>query len=72
MSIQLAGTSISLSLNKLLKELEFKGYYLFGEKKIENWTFGGDNKQKIEVATLIIRKIESKDIIKVDLTDTSV
>ncbi|SCY99868.1 HNH endonuclease [Flavobacterium caeni] len=62
---------ISLSLSKLLKELESKGYYLFGEKKIENWTFGSNNKQQLEVATLVIRRVESEDIIKINLDDAS-
>lgn len=62
---------ISLSLGKLLKELETKGYYLFGEKKIENWTFGGDKKEQLEVATLIIRRIESQDIIKINLNNAN-
>lgn len=61
---------ISLSLNNLLKNLETKGFYLFGEKKLENWKFG-NHKDQLEVATLVIRKIDSKDVIKVDLKDAS-
>lgn len=61
---------ITLSLNNMLKDLESKGYFLFGEKKLESWKFG-DNNEKLEIATLVIKKIESADIIKVDLNNAS-
>ena len=54
----------------MLKDLELKGYFLFGEKKLERWKFG-DNNEKLEIATLVIKKIESADIIKVDLNNAS-
>lgn len=61
---------ISLSLNRLLGELEEKGYFLFGEKKLEHWRSDG-TKDQLEVATLVIKKIDSEDIIKVDLSSAS-
>jgi len=57
---------ITLSLKKIIDDMEGQGYYLFGEKKLENWEFNGE-KSKLEIATLVVKKIESDDIIKVNL-----
>lgn len=59
---------ITLSLKNIIDNLETKGYFLFGEKKMEIHSFGGEN-QRLEIATLVIKKNDSGDIIKVDLKD---
>ncbi|NQY54565.1 MAG: hypothetical protein HRT42_13450 [Campylobacteraceae bacterium] len=53
---------ISLEFNELLKELEEKGYFLFGERSLENYT----TIENCPIATLLIKKQDSKEIIKID------
>ncbi len=58
---------MAFQLNGLLKNLEQKGYYLFGEKGIERVKFGNGESDTWSIATLVIKKKDSSDIIKVDL-----
>lgn len=58
---------MEFQLNELLKDLEERGYYLFGEKGIEHLKFGKSDSAMWSIATLIIKKKESSEIIQVDL-----
>ncbi len=58
---------MSLQLNELLADLEQNGYFLFGEKNIERMKFKNGDTDNWSIATLIIKKIESDEIIKLDL-----
>ncbi len=51
---------ITLEFNNILKELEKKGYFLFGEKSIEKM-YGLEN---CSIANLIIKKQNNNEIIK--------
>lgn len=55
--------------SKLLKDLEEKGYYLFGEKGIERRKYSGGAEDKCSIATLVIKKKDSSGIIKVNLNE---
>ena len=50
-------------------ELNEKGYFLFGEKGIEKMKFSNGESDNWKVATLIIKKKESSEIIKIDLNE---
>ncbi|CAM4406206.1 HNH endonuclease [Zobellia nedashkovskayae] len=50
---------MAFQLNDLLKDLESKGYYIFGEQALEYIGFKEGDKAKWTVATLVIRKIEN-------------
>lgn len=52
---------VSLELNKILKELEKNGYFLFGEKKFE--TYKGC--KNFSIVTIVIKKENDDEIIKV-------
>jgi predicted restriction endonuclease len=56
---------ISLEFNEMLKELEQKGYFLFGEKTLESCE-GIDNCQ---IATLLIKRKDSNEIIKMNIDE---
>jgi len=58
---------MGFQLNKLLKDLEAKGYYLFGEKGIERLKFVNGESDTWSIATLVIKKKDSSEIIKMDL-----
>jgi hypothetical protein len=62
---------MGFQLNELLKGLEDRGYFLFGEKGIEKWKFGDGKSDNWKVATLIIKKKDSSEILKVDLDETN-
>lgn len=53
-------------LNDLLKTLEDKGYFLFGEKGVERVKFGNGESDKWSIATIIIKRKDSSEIVKVD------
>ena len=55
--------------NKLLKSLDEKGYYLFGEKGIEQMKFSNGEIDKWSIATLVIKKKDSSEAIKIDLNE---
>lgn len=61
---------MGFELNKLLKDLEEKGYYLFGEKGIERMKFSNGETDRWSIATLVIKKKDSSEIIKVDLNES--
>ena len=57
---------MSFQLNDILKELEEKGYYLFGEKNTEHVKFSNGESDNWSIATLVIKKNDSPEIIKTD------
>jgi len=62
---------MGLHLNEMLGELEQKGYFLFAERNIEKLKFGNGDIVKWPVATIVIKKIDNDEIIKVDLADNN-
>lgn len=57
---------MSCQLNDLLKELEEKGYYLFGEKNTKHVKFSNGESDNWSITTLVIKKRDSPEIIKMD------
>ena len=60
---------MSFQLNELLKDLEQKGYFFFSEKNIEKIRFGNGNIDNWEIATIVIKKKDNEEIIKINLSD---
>ncbi len=60
---------MGLQLNELLKDLKKKGYFLFAEKKIEKIKFGNGDIDNWSIATIVLKKKNSEEIIKVNLND---
>lgn len=60
---------IGLELQKLIDELDEKGYYVFGERGLEPMFLNQPKSEKWTVATIIIKKKENPEIIKVDLSN---
>lgn len=60
---------IGFELNKRLLELEEKGYYLFGERDIELIKFANGDVDKWPFATIVIKRKDNSEIIKIDLND---
>lgn len=60
---------MGLQLNHILKDLELKGYFLFGERNIEKCKFGNGDIDNWSVATIVIKKKDCEEIIKVNLND---
>ncbi|RUT79993.1 HNH endonuclease [Ancylomarina longa] len=58
---------MGLQLNELLKDLEQKGYYLFGEKNIEKMKFKNGETDNWSIATLVIKKKDNEEVIKINL-----
>lgn len=56
---------ISLEFNGLLKELEEKGYFLFGERNLESYAGLKD----CPIATLLIKRKNNNEIIKMNLDE---
>jgi len=56
-------------LNDLLKNLDKNGYCLFGESGIEPVKFGNGESDTWSIATLIIKKKDSSEIIKMNLSN---
>jgi hypothetical protein len=54
-----------LEFNELLKELEEKGYFLFGERNLES--FAGI--KNCPIATLLIKRKDNNEIIKINLDE---
>ena len=52
---------MGLQLNKLLKDIENKGYYLFGEQNIEKIKFGNGNVDNWVIATIVIKKKDREE-----------
>ncbi len=57
---------MGFQLNDLLKNLEEKGYYLFGERNIERVKFNNGESDNWSIATIIIKKKDNPEIIKAD------
>lgn len=55
----------SLRLTEIIKGLEQKGYYLFGERNIERLKFENGSIDNWNIATLIVRKKESGEAINI-------
>jgi hypothetical protein len=60
---------MGLQLNELLKDLEQKGYFLFGEKNIEKIKFGNGDIDNWAIATIVIKKKDNEEIIKINLSE---
>jgi hypothetical protein len=60
---------IGLELQKLLNDIEEKGYYLFGEKDLKKLKFDNGDKVNWSISTLIIKKKDNSEIVKVNLDD---
>jgi len=58
---------MGFQLNELIKTLERKGYWIFGERGIEPMKYGKVKFNTWSVATVIIKKKDSSEIVKVDL-----
>lgn len=56
---------MSLSLTEKIKDLAEKGYYIFGERNMERIKFGNGSINKWDVATLIVRKKESGEVLNI-------
>lgn len=56
---------MSLNLSEIIKNLEEKGYFLFGERNIERLKFGNGDIDNWNVATIIVRKKESGELISI-------
>ena len=60
---------MAFQLNELLKEIEDKGYYLFGEKRVEDMKFKKGETDNWPIATIVIKKKNSPEIVKLDLNE---
>jgi len=60
---------IGFELNKFLKDLDEKGYNLFGEKGIKQTKFSNGETDKWSIATIVIKKKDNSEILKVDLNE---
>lgn len=58
---------MGFQLNKLIKNLEDRGYYIFGERGVEKIKFSNGETDNWSIATLVIKKKDSLEIIKKDL-----
>jgi hypothetical protein len=47
----------------LLKELDERGFYLFGERRIKKITFSNGSKDDWQIAIIVIRKKDNSEII---------
>lgn len=56
---------ISLEFKKILNDLENNGYFLFGERNIENYANLGD----YPIVTLLIKKKDNPEIIKINFNE---
>lgn len=56
---------ISLEFNNILNDLEQNGYFLFGERNIENYA----NIKNCPIATLLIKKKDNNEIIKMNFNE---
>tara|TARA_R110002124_G_scaffold156333_1_gene323502 strand:+ start:608 stop:1327 length:720 start_codon:yes stop_codon:yes gene_type:complete len=57
---------MGFQLNEILKDIENKGYYLFGEKKVEDMKFKKGEVDNWPIATIVIRKKDNAEIMKVN------
>ncbi|MBP1593065.1 MAG: hypothetical protein H6Q12_83 [Bacteroidetes bacterium] len=51
-------------LNKLIKDIEEHGFYLFGDRHTEKWKFMNGNIEVCPVCTLVIKKQDDQEIIR--------
>lgn len=58
---------MGLELTKLLTDLEEKGYYLFAERNLKRVGFASGKTDDWEIATIVIKKKDSSEIVKLDL-----
>lgn len=56
-------------LKKLLDDLDEKGYYLFGERNVERIKYANGETDKWSIMTIVIKKKDSSEIIKLDLNE---
>lgn len=61
---------MSFELKKLLNNLNERGYYLFGEQGIERMKFVNGETDRWKIATLVFKKKDSSEIMKVDLNES--
>lgn len=59
---------MGLQLSEMLKRLEEKGYFVFAEKNIERIRYANGEADNWAVATILIRKKNNPEIIKIDLS----
>src|SRR5690606_26099320 len=59
---------MGFQLNQLLKEIEEKGYFLFGEKNREKISFKTGDDDQWNIATIVIKRKDNSEIITVDLS----
>jgi len=55
---------MGFELNNLLRDLEQRGYFLFGEKGIERVRYGNGDSDKWSIATIVVKKKDSSEITK--------
>lgn len=60
---------MGLELKKLLDNLDDRGYYLFGERNVERMKYGNNETYKWTIATIVIKKKDSSEIIRFDLNE---
>ncbi len=60
---------MGLQLNELLKDLEKKGYFLFGERNIKKIKLETGDVDNWSIATIIIKKKDSEEIVRVNLDE---
>ena len=60
---------MGFELKKLLKDLDEKGYYLFGERGVERMKSVNGNIDNLTIATLVIKKKDSSEIVKLDFNE---
>ena len=56
-----------LQLTEMLKRMEEKGYFLFAENNMERVKYGNGETDNWRIATILIRKKDNPEIIKLDL-----
>lgn len=60
---------MGFQLNQLLKDLENKGYFLFGERTREKMVYGNGETDNWNIATLVVKRKDNSEIIIIDLTN---
>lgn len=60
---------IAHELSELLKDIENKGYFLFGEEQIEKVKFKDGYSDSWKVATLVLKRKDNEEIIKLYLDE---
>ncbi len=58
---------ISNQLKELISTIEERGYFIFAERKIEDYSYGCHTFKNWSVATIVLKKKDEQIIIKVDI-----